>query len=229
MVGRGEVLERMTIVVSNGMELEGLYQRGGAAQPVVFAPPHPHVGGSMDSAVLSELVWTLARAGHPTLRFNYRGVGASRGTTTLPDLVGLPAPLPRTAIEGELADLNAAIEHHLHDRADQSCALVGYSVGALVAAIAAVEHPRVDRAVLIAPPTGVVDVDWAALANAGIPVTLLVGALDRQAPLEGVRAMVGPAFTVSSIENASHSFPTGLPELARRVRAAFPTVDDDDL
>ena len=33
----------------------------------------------MDHVVAAELVWAAARAQHPTLRFNFRGVGASQG------------------------------------------------------------------------------------------------------------------------------------------------------
>ena len=33
----------------------------------------------MEHALIAELAWAATRAGHPTLRFNYRGVGASGG------------------------------------------------------------------------------------------------------------------------------------------------------
>lgn len=36
----------------------------------------------METTVIAELAWAVTRAGHPTLRFNYRGVGASQGAFT---------------------------------------------------------------------------------------------------------------------------------------------------
>lgn len=33
----------------------------------------------MDAPVVAELAWAITRTGHPTLRFNFRGVGASVG------------------------------------------------------------------------------------------------------------------------------------------------------
>lgn len=36
----------------------------------------------MDHAVCAELAWAATREGHPTLRFNFRGVGASPGSPT---------------------------------------------------------------------------------------------------------------------------------------------------
>ena len=266
MVGRGEFLERMTIVTSDGNELEALYQRGGHgkrapvdalalddddhddddsddddsddddsdagarggdAQPVVLASPHPRLGGNMDSAVLAEIVWTLARACHPTLRFNYRGVSASRGVITLPDLATLAAPLPASALAAEARDLTAAVDHHLADRPNRTCALVGYSTGAIVAAIVAAEHPAVDRAILIAPPVKVFVIDWTLLARSGIPVSILCGSVDTWAAPDDIRAAVGD-LAVAVIDSANHAFSSGLPELARRVRASFPSSADDD-
>lgn len=34
----------------------------------------------MEGTIVAELAWAVTRAGHPTLRFNHRGIGASGGT-----------------------------------------------------------------------------------------------------------------------------------------------------
>jgi len=81
-----EFLERMTVVRSGDDTLEALYHRGRGAQPIVTAGGHPCLYGTMDSTVLAEMTWALTRHGHPTLRFNWRGVGVSTGTSGLPDL-----------------------------------------------------------------------------------------------------------------------------------------------
>lgn len=59
--------------------LEGLSHRGERWPALLVLPPPPAEGGGMEHVLSAELVWAAARAGHPTLRFNYRGVGASQG------------------------------------------------------------------------------------------------------------------------------------------------------
>src|SRR5271166_3947152 len=83
-----------------GAALEGLFlhaagpSRGGA----VVAPPHPLYGGSMENPVVSELAFVCARAGLASLRFNWRGVGASSG-------------VPSGALADAADDYAAALSH----------------------------------------------------------------------------------------------------------------------
>src|SRR3954466_7265194 len=80
MVLPGQYLERSVVIG----DLDALYHRGRRDPPCVIASPHPAMGGSMVSPVIAELAWALSRAGHATMRFNYRGVGASHGVTSHP-------------------------------------------------------------------------------------------------------------------------------------------------
>jgi len=61
--------------------LEGIFLAGasGEARGAVLAPPHPLYGGSIESPVLTELAFACTQAGLASLRFNWRGVGASAG------------------------------------------------------------------------------------------------------------------------------------------------------
>src|SRR5438445_5965004 len=77
MVLTGQYLERSVVIG----ELDALYHRGKREPSCAIAAPHPALGGSMLSPVVAELAWALTRAGHPTMRFDYRGVGASRGVS----------------------------------------------------------------------------------------------------------------------------------------------------
>src|SRR5438105_8414107 len=81
MVLAGQYLERSVVVRSGDLALDALYHRGKREPPRALASPHPALGGSMIAPVIAELAWALTRAGHATLRFDYRGVGASRGTS----------------------------------------------------------------------------------------------------------------------------------------------------
>ena len=218
MVERGQVLERMTLVRSGALELEALFATGTSpgepALPVVLAGPHPRFGGNMDSPVLAELVWALAAAGLPTLRFNWRGVGASQGQTRIPPLPAAELP----DLSDEVADLTAAVEQHA---AGGRCSLVGYSFGAAVAALVAAAHPSVERLVLIAPLIGALPFDWAALADRGVPTALVCAELDPHALPDAVARASGRRLPVRVIAGATHSFQRGLPELARVVSAAL--------
>ena len=80
--------------------LEGIFQAGAsfASRGVLLAPPHPLYGGSLEAPVLSELAWAAAQAGLASLRFNWRGVGASAGA-------------PSGAAADADADYGSALDH----------------------------------------------------------------------------------------------------------------------
>ena len=235
MVGRGEVLERMTTVPLPGVDdvfLEALWQGGGVAAehrlPVLVCPPHPRLGGGMDSAVLAELVWNLGRRRHPTLRFNHRGVGASQGSLALP-------PLPSSSpvdLSPLLQDARAALAQLLSSTGARSVAVVGVSVGALVAARLAAIDDGVERAVLVAPPTVVPAVDdddvAQALARSGVPVSIVVGDDDRYVDVAGTGARFGVARgAVHVVAGADHLFQRGLTALSQVCITALGSDDDD--
>jgi len=236
-VGRGEVLERMTTVrwpAADGGELflEGLWQGGGVGDrhrlPVLLCPPHPRLGGGMDSAVLAEIVWTLGRRRHPTLRFNFRGVGASQGTIALPSL-----PQPGPVDLGPLVDdARAALRQLLASTGERRVAVVGVSVGALVAARVAAFDDAVERAVLVAPPTVVSATDdddvAGALAQGGVPLSVVVGADDRFVDAAVVGARFGVARgAVHVVASADHLFQRGLTALSQLCIDAIGSDDDE--
>src|SRR5438309_1094877 len=161
MVLSGQYLERSVVVG----ELDALYHRGTREPPCVIAAPHPALGGSMLSPVIAELAWALTRAGHPTLRFDYRGVGASRGTSR-----HRAGSMEIRDLQDEVADLLGAADHLLATAQMRSVCAVGYSFGAAVA-LEAARDPRVERIVLIAPPTRLYD--FGALARVQKPALVV--------------------------------------------------------
>jgi alpha/beta superfamily hydrolase len=133
------VREALTLAGPAGA-IEALLEGPGGAVPpamAVVCHPHPLHGGTM----LNKVVHTVARAlnelGLPTLRFNYRGVGASEGSYA----EGI----------GETEDALAAAAFMAARYPGVPLWLAGFSFGAIVAWRAAGSlEPR--QLVSIAPP-----------------------------------------------------------------------------
>ncbi len=73
-------LERLAIEGRAGA-LEVIVEDPGIAGPsyALVCHPHPLFGGTMDNKVVTTVAKALQATGVPTLRFNFRGVGASAG------------------------------------------------------------------------------------------------------------------------------------------------------
>lgn len=97
MVLKGQFLERPTLIPVGSAVLEGLSHRGEKRPGLLVLSPPPVEGGGMDHVVSAELAFAASHAGHPTLRFNYRGVGGSQGQ-------------PSRQVEALLDDALAALE-----------------------------------------------------------------------------------------------------------------------
>ncbi len=103
MVAKGQFLERPTLIATeHGLVLEGVSHRGTKRPLLLVLPPTPNEGGGMDHVVAAELVYAAAHAGHPTLRFNYRGVGASQGSREA---------TPKTLLEDAWAAYGLAVDN----------------------------------------------------------------------------------------------------------------------
>ena len=211
MVLKGQYLERSVAVKSGEIALDGLYHRGREAPPCVLAPPHPVLGGSMTVPVIAELAWAITRAGHPTLRFDYRGVGASQGR-----IRHQPGAGRIRDIAGEIEDMGAAIEQLLASTRANSVCAVGYSFGAAVAASAA-RDVSVDRLVLIAPPT--VLWDFSGLRQLAKPVFVACAENDPLCDRTRLRGMLGQGATMAVVPEADQTFLRSLPELGKNVVA----------
>lgn len=227
-----EFLERMTVVRRGEEVLEALFHRGRGALPIVLAPGHPRLYGTMESAPLAELAWALSQRGHPTLRFNYRGVGASTGTTNVGarlERVEEEGPLAPEELDEAYADLDAAIEQHLETCGTRSCGVVGYSFGAALAARAGIEHERVERVVLVSPPVLHLPFDFEALAASGTAAYVVAGELDRVAPPDAIERAVEKRFFVQRLQGANHELSRGLSPLGQYVASVFPGGEEPPL
>ncbi|GMU59733.1 MAG: hypothetical protein AMXMBFR34_14960 [Myxococcaceae bacterium] len=116
MVLKGQFLERPTLIpVGSALVLEGLSHRGEKRPGLLVLSPPPVEGSGMDHVVSAELAFAASHAGHPTLRFNYRGVGGSQGQ-------------PSRQVEALLDDALAALELAMENAGGE--AVVVASLGA---------------------------------------------------------------------------------------------------
>lgn len=114
----------------------------GAGAPPAYAVichPHPLHGGTMDNKVATTLARSCHELGVPTIRFNFRGVGASAGSFA--DGVG------------ETDDALSAVAYGRERWPDAALWLAGFSFGGHVA-LRAARQPggeRAERLVTVAP------------------------------------------------------------------------------
>jgi len=200
--------ERGVAIAREGapLALDGIFLAaagGSAADGAVIAPPHPLYGGSMQSPVVGEIAYACQKAGIASLRFDWRGVGASAGE---------PSGSARNADQ----DFAAALGH-LEETVNGELLACGYSFGAAAALRAGAGHPRVTRFVLVSPPPGLLD--RGALARFAGRVWMATGEADAIAPARELEALAARArrarFLV--IPECDHFFAAGLAELGREL------------
>jgi len=108
---------------------------------VVVCHPHPQHGGTMDNKVVQTLARAFVALGWRSVRFNFRGIGASQGAWD----DGLGEVDDAVAVIGAFAAADAS-----------PFMLAGFSFGAYVASQAALRLPddaKPQRLVLVGPST----------------------------------------------------------------------------
>jgi len=175
---------------------------GAGAAAVVICHPHPQFGGSMNNNVVLGVEAVLSDADFTTLRFDFRGVGRSKGAYD--------------GGVGELDDVRRAVDFLAADAAVGKIFVVGYSFGAAVGLKAGAEDSRVAALVGIAPPTALDPCEF--LGNVEKPMLLVAGSQDRfcdAATLKGYLKEQGARLEI--VPGADHFFigsETRLGELA---------------
>ncbi|MFN0062220.1 MAG: serine aminopeptidase domain-containing protein [Myxococcaceae bacterium] len=191
MVSKGEFLERPALVPNKTDVLEGLWHRGDKKPPCLLVPPLPSQG-SMDHVVLAEMAWALAMAGHATLRFNFRGVGASQGE--------------RGNTKACLDDARAALKLLLENTGARVAVVAGVLSGADVAL--GLGGKTVAGRILLNPPT----LPRKQSGAKRLLVLLTEDAEDGRALEDATRKLGGVPRVVSGSDVA---FRKGLPEFGR--------------
>ena len=173
--------------------------------------PHPQHGGTLDNKVVQTVARALLQLGYRTVRFNFRGVGASAGAWD--------------EGRGEIDDACAVIAALRDDGAAPGAAPVplvvaGFSFGGYVASQAAARLPdgaKAERLVLVGPSTQKQQV-------AMVPADTLVihGELDDVVPLAATLDWARPqSLPVVVVPGGGHFFHGQLPLLKSIVLAAW--------
>jgi uncharacterized protein len=181
--------------------LEEPHALGGSRFGVV-CHPHPLQGGTLDNKVVHTLARALHDLGVPTIRFNFRGVGASEGAFAQGT--------------GETDDALAVVAWGRARWPGAHPWLLGFSFGAVVAIRAAVAA-RPERLVTVAPAVGRVATGEALPV---CPWLLIQGnpdeVIDAGAVLEWARGLT-PAPEVRVLPGAGHFFHGRLTEVREAV------------
>ena len=179
--------------VRDGTRLEALLALPDSPRAgLVIGHPHPLYGGDMHNPVVVRAAEVAQGLGLATLRFNFRGVGASTGV--------------HGEGKSEQDDVLAALDV-LAGRLPGSSqvGLAGYSFGSWVSARVVAAGRDLPALALIAPPLGLYDLDF--LEVVPVHTLLVAGNRDPFCPVDAIER-VGKRLKrpVEIIDGAQHFF-----------------------
>jgi alpha/beta superfamily hydrolase len=185
--------------------LEALYRE--LQDPIgvaVICHPHPMGGGTLHNKVVFRAARGLENANIATLRFNFRGVGASAGK--------------HDEGEGEQGDVMAAIEWAKKKHPGKKLIVGGYSFGAWVASRVACELPEVDAIFLIGTPVN--KYDFGHLRHCEKPILFLHGTDDEYGDVEKLEKLGENVRNAESVivTGADHFFSKQLDAVDETIR-----------
>ncbi len=199
-------MQEKSIVVAGEFGLEAGLALGRGSYGVVLAHPHPLYGGDMRNPVITAMMHVFQEYSWSTLRFNFRGVGASCGTYN--------------EGHGEVDDLLAAAARLRQDGIERVL-LAGYSFGAWVICQAVVADRLGNEGLLfVAPPAAMMEFGETSLPGLEL---VIVGERDDIAPPEEVGSLSAkwnPAAPMVVIPIADHFF-SGCLDSVERVLQQF--------
>ena len=175
---------------------------------VVVCHPHPLYGGAMDNNVVVPVCQALAQASIASLRFNFRGVGASHGNFS--DGVG------------EREDVVAAISYmSTLDAIDKDrIGLCGYSFGGAVSLEVAPADERVKALALISPAIST----YIPLKQYTKPKLIICGAADQFVGIISLQRLaeeLPPPNDFELVSGADHFWGGYEDKVAARIAAFF--------
>ncbi len=166
--------------------------------------PHPLGGGTMHNKVVFRVAAGLIDAGMTTLRFNFRGVGASTGV--------------HNEIEGGREDVHDALNYLGSTFPGEEITLAGFSFGSRTGMEAGMVDDKVVRLISIGTPVEKYH-DYDFLAEVKKPILFVHGDKDEFCSVEALRSLTDkiPHAEVVIFENCGHFFDEHLNELRQTV------------
>ena len=192
----------MPEVIINGPEgrLEARYMP--AADPTaplaLILHPEPNRGGNMNNRVSLAMYKNFQDRGFHVMRFNFRGVGRSKGIYNNG--------------EGELSDAATALDWiEAQCPNARSCWVAGFSFGAWIGMQLLMRRPEITGFISVAPPANMYDFSF--LAPCPASGLIVNGTADRVAKPQDTRILVdklheqkGITITHEEMEGAGHFF-----------------------
>ena len=191
-------------------QLEALLEEPENGQPrlaAVVCHPHPLFGGTMHNKVVYRIARGLRRAGSVVLRFNFRGVGQSRGV--------------HGNMTGEIEDARAALAYLRERYPELPFALAGFSFGSRAIMQLGCEIGGAEFLLAAGFATRMGPVDF--LAECRIPKIFIHSTHDQFGPVpefEQMYAQVAEPKQLIWIESEDHFFAGALEQLEERVKEA---------
>jgi alpha/beta superfamily hydrolase len=169
--------------------------------------PHPLGGGTMHNKVVFRAAAGLTDAGLVTLRFNFRGVGASTGEHDG---------------AAEKQDVRDALDYLSANYPQYEITLAGFSFGTRMGSEVAITDERVARLISIGTPVDKYD-DFDYLENLRKPILFVHGDRDEFGSVESLRKLVDKVSRNAEtelviFENCGHFFDEHLAELRETVK-----------
>ena len=176
------------------------------AGTVVICHPNPQQGGTMRNKVVTMLERSVRESGLATVRFNFRGVGASVGDFDHGD--------------GESGDLVAVAQWVRKCRPDDALWLAGFSFGSYVA-LRCARSLAADALVTVAPPASMYE--FGEIAMPGCPWLVVQGeddeVVDPQSVFDWIETL-DPKPTLVRMPDTGHFFHRRLMDLRGVVKNA---------
>ncbi|HEX6278909.1 MAG TPA: alpha/beta fold hydrolase [Pyrinomonadaceae bacterium] len=197
------------IPASHGRLEAILKEPSGEAKGVgLVCHPHPLGGGTMHNKVVFRAAAGLVDAGLITLRFNFRGVGASTGE--------------HDEIEGGMEDVRDVLDYLAETYPGEPITLAGFSFGARTGMAVGMNHDRVVRLISIGTPVDKYG-DFDFLTEVRKPILLIHGDSDEFGAVENLRALydrvaVNTDAELKVLDDCGHFFDDDLNELRDVVR-----------